>query len=80
MLYTGWVYIITNKLDTTLYTGVTNDLPTRLWEHRTKQNPSCFSARYNLYKLIYYESFELIADAIHREKHIKGKTRIWKEE
>src|ERR1044072_1148158 len=75
----AWVYILTNKHDTTLYVGVTNDLPTRLWEHRTKQNPKCFTARYNLYKLIFYQEFESIQDAIEREKYIKGKTRQWKE-
>ena len=74
----AWVYIVTNKHNTTLYTGVSNDLPLRLWEHRTKQNPTCFTARYNLYKLIYYEAFEVIEEAIKREKYIKGKTRKWK--
>jgi putative endonuclease len=75
----AWVYILTNKHNTTLYVGVTNDLPTRLWEHRTKQNPKSFTSRYNLYKLVYYEGHELITEAIEREKYIKGKTRQWKE-
>jgi putative endonuclease len=75
----AWIYILANKHNTTLYTGVTNDLPTRLWEHRTKQNPNCFTARYNCYKLVYYEGFELIVAAIAREKYIKGKSRKWKE-
>ena len=79
MTPSAWTYIITNNHNTTLYVGVTNDLPTRLWEHRTKQNPLSFTARYNLYKLVYYEPFELIVDAIKREKHIKHKTRKWKE-
>ena len=48
MLASAWVYIITNVHHTTLYVGVTNDLPTRLWEHRTKQDPKSFSAKYNL--------------------------------
>jgi len=74
----AWVYIITNEHHTTLYTGVSNDLPVRLWEHRTKQNPKCFTARYNLHKLVYYEGFELMEEAINREKFIKGKTRKWK--
>ena len=74
----AWVYIVTNKHNTTLYTGVSNDLPLRLWEHRTKQKTTCFTARYNLYKLIYYEAFEVIEGAIKREKYIKGKTRKWK--
>lgn len=79
MFHTAWVYILTNKNNTTLYVGVTNDLPTRLWEHRTKQNPNCFTARYNLFNLIYYQGFETIQDAVEREKYIKGKKRKWKE-
>ena len=77
---TAWVYIITNKNHTTLYVGMTNDLPTRLWEHRTKQNPSSFTARYNLSKLVYVEGFDSIDDALDRESFIKGKSRKWKEE
>ena len=80
MTPSAWVYIITNKHHTTLYVGITNALPSRLWEHRSKQDPRSFSAKYNLYKLVYYESFELITEAIKREKYIKGKTRKWKEE
>jgi putative endonuclease len=80
MIPSAWIYILTNKNNTTLYVGVTNDLSTRLWEHQTKQNPKCFTARYNLNKLIYYEEFESIIEAIDREKYIKGKTRKWKEE
>lgn len=76
---TAWVYIITNKNNTTLYIGATNDLPTRLWEHRTKQNPNSFSARYNLYKLVFFESFDSIEEAFDRENYIKGKTRKWKD-
>jgi putative endonuclease len=73
------IYIITNKYNTTLYVGVTNAITTRIWEHRTKRNRSSFSGRYNLYKLVYYEAFESITDAISREKVIKGKSRAWKE-
>jgi putative endonuclease len=75
----AWIYIITNAHYTTLYVGVTNDLLTRLWEHRTKQNRASFSSKYNLSILIFYEGFETIVDAIAREKYIKGKTRKWKE-
>jgi len=78
MNHCAWVYIITNPYNTTLYVGVTTNLSTRLWEHRTKANPKSFTARYNLYKLVYYEGFELITEAIKREKYIKGKTTIGK--
>lgn len=74
-MHTAWIYILTNEYNTTLYVGVTNDLRTRLWEHRTKQNTESFAARYNLNKLVYYEGFALITEAIAREKFIKGKSR-----
>lgn len=80
MEYFAFVYILTNSHHTTLYVGVTNDLYRRHWEHVTKQNPNSFSARYNLEKLVYFESFERITDAIKREKFIKGKSRKFKEE
>jgi len=75
----SWIYILTNQHNTTLYVGVTTNLRTRLWEHRTKRDPKSFTARYNLYKLVYYEGFDSVLDAIDREKFIKGKTRKWKE-
>ena len=75
----AFVYILTNKHNTTLYVGVTNDLWKRLWEHRMKQDIRSFSARYNLHKLVYYECFESITDAISREKYLKGKGRPAKE-
>jgi putative endonuclease len=75
----AFVYIIANLRHTTLYTGVTNDLRTRLWEHRTKQNPGSFSSRYNLCKLVYFRSFDSIEEAIRMEKLIKSKGRKWKE-
>jgi putative endonuclease len=78
MLASSWVYIITNIYRTTLYVGVTNGLPTRLWEHRTKLDPRSFSAKYNLSILVFYQGFDSIVEAIAREKYIKGKTRKWK--
>ena len=80
MLPSAWVYIVTNNHHTTLYVGMTNDLPTRAWEHRTKSNPKSFTAKYNLHKVVYFEQFETIVEAIKREKYIKGKSRKWKEE
>lgn len=77
-MHTAWTYILTNDHNTVLYVGMTNDLPTRLWEHRTKQNSKSFTAKYNISKLVYYEGFELITEAIDREKFIKGKSRQWK--
>jgi putative endonuclease len=77
-MHTAWVYILTNANNTVLYVGVTTDLRTRVWQHKTKQNKSSFTSKYNVYKLVYFEGFELITDAIARESYIKNQTRIWK--
>ena len=79
-MYTAWVYILTNRHNTTLYIGVTNNLPTRVWEHRTKRHPKSFTARYNISKLVYYRGFESIVEAIAEEKLIKRKIRKTKVE
>ena len=75
----GSVYLLTNRHDTTLYTGVTSELQVRIWKHRTKEDPQSFTARYNLYKLVYYENFHSIEEAIEREKQIKKWSRKRKE-
>ena len=69
---------MTNKTRTVLYTGHTTDLPTRAWEHATKQNPGCFTAKYNANRLVYFQGFLSIAEAQAAEKYIKGKNREWK--
>ena len=71
----GAVYILTNTTHTTLYTGVTSDLKRRIYEHKHKLNPDSFTAKYKLCKLVYYEGFQRIEDAIFREKQIKGGSR-----
>jgi putative endonuclease len=68
------VYILTNKRHTVLYTGVTGDLRTRVYQHREKLLPG-FSNRYNVHKLVYYEAGHDAAGAITREKQIKGGSR-----
>jgi len=70
-IYNFYVYILTNKAKTVLYTGVTNNLKRRLQEHNEKINPNSFTAKYNLNYLIYYEKFGWIQQAIAREKEIK---------
>ena len=75
----GFVYIITNKNNTTLYVGVTSNLPQRITQHKEKRYPKSFSARYNLDRLVYYESYQWIADAIAREKQLKAGSREVKE-
>ncbi|GAA0878267.1 GIY-YIG nuclease family protein [Algoriphagus jejuensis] len=76
----GAVYIMTNSHHTVLYTGVTNDLIRRVYEHRNNLDPTSFSARYNVNKLVYFESFHSIEEAISREKQIKGGSRKKKED
>jgi putative endonuclease len=75
----GNVYIITNNHHTTLYIGVTADLPGRIIEHKEKVYPKSFTTRYNLFKLVYYETFHAIEEAIEREKHLKAGSRRKKE-
>ncbi len=72
-----WVYIMTNRKRGTLYTGVTNSLMRRVWQHRQKQADS-FTARYALTCLVYFEEFRDIANAIARETEIKGWLRTRK--
>ena len=76
----GFVYIITNKYQTVVYTGVTSNLPQRILEHKEKKYPKSFSARYNVNILVFYEQFKLIGDAITREKQIKAGSRDTKNE
>jgi len=71
-----YVYIVTNS-SWTLYTGVTNDLARRVWEHK-HGTVKGFTSRYRIGKLVYYETFDDIRDAIAREKQIKGWTRARK--
>ena len=69
-----FVYIMTNAWDTVLYTGVTSDLKKRACEHKSKLIPG-FTSRYKIEKLIYYEVFEDVHEAIKREKQIKSGSR-----
>jgi putative endonuclease len=73
----GWVYIVTNKAEGTLYVGVTADLQRRAWEHREGVVEG-FTKRYGLKRLVYAERHEDIRDAIHREKRLKHWPRQWK--
>jgi len=71
----GFIYILTNKNNSVLYTGVTSNLKERIEQHRLRKHPDSFSARYNLYKLVYFEVFDTIGEAIVNEKTIKGGSR-----
>ena len=69
-----YIYIMTNKGNTVLYTGVTNDLKRRVYEHKEKLVAG-FTEKYNITKLVYYEIYDDINNAIWREKQIKGGSR-----
>jgi putative endonuclease len=73
----GWVYFVTNKPTGILYAGVTSHLQRRAYEHREGQVKG-FTKRYGLKRLVYYEHFDDIRDAIQREKTIKHWPRAWK--
>ena len=73
----GWVYILTNRPNGTLYVGVTSELPKRVWEHRTGAVAG-FTKKYGLKRLVYFEAHATIEEAIRREKAIKGWLRAWK--
>lgn len=73
-----FVYILTTKHNKMLYIGVTNDLQRRVWEHKQKLIPG-YTEKYNLNKLVYYEQFNRIEDAISAEKKLKGWLRIKKD-
>lgn len=74
----GCVYILTNSNHTVLYIGVTSDLYFRITEHREKKYPNSFTAKYNCHKLIYFEQFFDIEEAIAKEKQLKNWRRQWK--
>jgi putative endonuclease len=72
-----YVYIMTNTHHNVLYTGVTNDLERRCYEHKQKKIKG-FTQKYNVDKLVYFEIFDYIDSAITREKQIKGYSRMKK--
>ena len=71
----GYIYILTNSNNKVLYVGVTSNLRDRIWQHKNKHYPNSFSARYNTFKLVYFEGFSLIEEAIAREKQLKAGSR-----
>ena len=71
------VYIMTNYSETSLYIGVTSNLPKRVWEHKNKVVKG-FTEKYNINKLVYYELTDSIESAISREKQLKRWHRQWK--
>ena len=74
-----YVYILTNNHRSVLYTGVTNDLIRRVYEHKNHLDKGSFTARYNVERLVYFEVTSDVNSAIEREKQIKGWNRKRKE-
>lgn len=73
----GYVYIVASRRNGTLYIGVTSDLIRRVWQHREGMVEG-FSKRYRATRLVYFEAFDHITDAIVREKAMKKWRRQWK--
>jgi putative endonuclease len=73
----GYVYILASGAYGTLYIGVTNNLARRVYEHREGVG-SAFARNYGVHRLVYYEVFEDIQNAVHREKRLKKWNRRWK--
>ena len=74
----GWVYILASAPYGTLYIGVTANLGRRIYEHRECEGGSAFCRRYGVHRLVHTERFELITNAIRREKRLKKWPRRWK--
>lgn len=75
----SYIYIMSNKLNTTIYIGVTSDLIKRVYEYKHKLIDG-FTKKYNINKLVYYEVYDDINEAIKREKQLKTFKREWKNE
>jgi len=71
----GFVYFMSNVGKSVIYIGVTSNLTKRVWEHKTGQYPDSFSSRYKLNRLVYWEEYDDIRDAIAREKQLKAGPR-----
>jgi putative endonuclease len=72
-----YVYILASRLGGTLYIGVTNDLIRRVAEHKLKLTEG-FTKKYDIFKLVYFEQFDDVENAIKREKRLKKWNRAWK--
>jgi len=77
IIHQYYVYILASKKNGTLYIGMTNDLVTRVLQHKQKINEG-FTSKYNVINLVYFENHQYVNDAIKREKQLKKWNRQWK--
>lgn len=75
MYQCGYFYIMTNAYNTVLYCGATTDLYKRVLEHKNKIFQNSFTLKYNIKRLVYFESFTIAGDAFEREKQVKARSR-----
>jgi putative endonuclease len=75
MIHGGYIYVMTNSSNHVFYTGVTADLYSRVTEHKEIIHPYSFTAKYQTFKLVYYEGYHSIEEAIAREKQFKRYAR-----
>ena|ERR1700761_9012723 len=73
-IHVYYVYLLTNKGNTVIYTGITNDITSRVWDHKQGTNDG-FTKKYACKKLVYYEEYQWVQDAIAREKQLKAGPR-----
>lgn len=78
MVRGGYVYFMSNRSNNVLYVGVTASLSIRGFQHKTNHFPNSFTSKYKCHKLVFYECFSSIEEAIAREKNIKNWKREWK--
>ena len=76
----GCIYFMSNAYNNVLYVGVTSNLYVRIRQHKNKEFPNSFTAKFNCDKLVCYEPYSTIEEAIAREKNIKNWKREWKDE
>lgn len=74
-----WVYIMTNRSNSVYYIGMTNNIRRRVIEHRSRISTDSFTSRYNVFKLVYTETYRSPRAAIRREKKLKRWKRAWKQ-
>ena len=70
-----YVYILANATNVAIYTGITNNLIRRVWEHKENADPKSYTAKYHIHKLVYYEETTDVRIALEREKQIKDWNR-----